>query len=138
MKKVALILAVAMSIVGLTNSYAQQDKKGKSKGEMAQKSPEEMASKRSEMWKKELGLSDEQTGQMKTAISERITKIGAAKVLTDKVAKKDAMAAAKTEYDAKVKTILTPEQSTKFTAKKEEMKKKNADKKGAPAVEDLD
>ncbi len=131
MKKIILIFTLVMSLAGITNSFAQ-DKK--------QKSPDEMAQNRSAMWKKELALTDDQTAQLKTALSDRITKVGQAKGLTDKGAKKTAVTAAKTEFDTKAKSIFTPEQYAKFTAKKEELKKKNQAKKGADKVveEDLD
>ena len=139
MKKLTLIFAVILSSIAFTTAIAQDAKKaGKKEGnkemkggnkEMKDKNPEDIAQKRSEMWKKELGLSDEQTAQLKTAISERITKNKAAKALTDKVAKKTAVTAAKTEFDTKVKSIFTPEQYTKFIAKRNELKAKQKAKK---------
>lgn len=95
--------------------------------------------KRIEKWTKDLNLSTDQVAQIKTAFTERKTKIDAAKANMESV-NMTAIKAAKEEFQGKMKTILTPEQQTKFVsmAKKRKGKKVKKGKNGKPSKEELD
>ncbi len=75
-----------------------------------------------EQWKAALNLSVDQETQIKAAFAARKTKIDAARAVSPK--DKAAIKAAKEEFRAKVKTILTPEQQAKL----KEWKKNNKGK----------
>lgn len=95
--------------------------------------------KRIEKWTKELSLSADQVAQIKTAFTERKTKIDAAKANMESV-NMTAIKAAKDEFQGKMKTILTPDQQAKLTTmvKKRKGKKFKKGKNGKPSKEELD
>ena len=149
MKKVIVVLSLAIGLAGASNMMAQGGKgKGKGaaqKGKNATKSVEEIAQERSQQMKANLGLSDDQTAKMKAAVTERVTQVRAARAGKDQVVKKAAVKAANDQFETKAQSILTPEQFAKLKAKKDEAKKKMEDKKGkggdkkkADSSEDLD
>jgi Spy/CpxP family protein refolding chaperone len=95
--------------------------------------------KRIEKWTKDLSLSADQVTQIKTAFTERKTKIDAAKANMESV-NMTAIKAAKEEFQGKMKTILTPEQQTKLSSmtKKRKGRKFKKGKNGKPSKEELD
>lgn len=108
----------ALLMIGVSG-WAQSKKQAK------QKTPEQMAKQRSEVWAKEFGLSAEQKQQVYDLQVERFSRIKQkrnSELTKDERVKQNQ--AYRTEYREKVKTILTPEQYEKWQLKQENAKKK--------------
>ncbi len=132
MKKSILILATALFAVV---SFAQTTKK----------TPEEIATKRSEKLKTELGLSDDQKTKVHTAIVETVTKVREikAKYPNDKKAAAKEIKVVRENYKTTMKGILTADQFTKWETsvknKKDKVKaKKKAKKEAEQKTEETD
>lgn len=112
----------ALLMIGVSG-WAQSKKQAK------QKTPEQMAKQRSEVWAKEFDLSAEQKQQVYDLQVERFSRI---KQKRNSELTKDERVqqnqAYRIEYREKVKTILTPEQYEKWQLKQENAKKKAAKK----------
>ena len=81
------------------------------------KSPEKMADQRSHKMAQQLGLSADQQRQLAAALlTERQAMTSTTPVPADRQAMHRAMQASHSQYEAQVKTILTPDQYTKYTA----------------------
>ena len=124
MKKVILVLAVAMSTLSV---FAQDGK------------PKKNAEQRATMYVKELttelGLTADQSSKIKAVQLESLTKIDAIKAKAtdaDKKASKKEAKAVSDAANASIKAVLTDEQKAKFDAwveaKKEKMKNKEGGK----------
>ena len=124
MKKVILVLAVAMSTLSV---FAQDGK------------PKKNAEQRATMYVKELttelGLTADQSSKIKAVQLESLTKIDTIKAKAtdaDKKASKKEAKAVSDAANASIKAVLTDEQKAKFDAwveaKKEKMKNKEGGK----------
>lgn len=124
MKRVILVLAVAMSTLSV---FAQDGK------------PKKNAEQRATMYVKELttelGLTADQSSKIKAVQLESLTKIDTIKAKAtdaDKKASKKEAKAVSDAANASIKAVLTDEQKAKFDAwveaKKEKMKNKEAGK----------
>ena len=124
MKKVILVLAVAMSTLSV---FAQDGK------------PKKNAEQRATMYVKELttelGLTADQSSKIKAVQLESLTKIDTIKAKAtdaDKKASKKEAKAVSDAANASIKDVLTDEQKAKFDAwveaKKEKMKNKEGGK----------
>lgn len=79
--------------------------------------PEEMASHRSQKMAQQLGLSADQQSQLAAALlAERRAMTATAPAPADRRALHQAMQANHAQYEAQVKTILTPDQYARYTA----------------------
>lgn len=128
MKKSILIIAtVLFTFVGFAQSTTQ-----------TQKTPEEIATKRSEKLKTELGLSDDQKTKVHTAIVETVTKVREikAKYPNDKKSAAKELKVVRENYKTTMKGILTAEQFTKWEASKKTKKDKKKAKKAAEESDD--
>ncbi len=104
------------------------------KGHHKMKSPEKMADQRSQKMAQQLGLSADQQSQLRAALlAERQAMTGTA--AADRHAMHHAMQDNHARYEAQVKTILTPDQYTRYTAmqqqKRTEMHAKRQQRAGA-------
>ena len=124
MKRVILVLAVALSTISV---FAQDGK------------PKKNAEQRATMYVKELttelGLTADQSSKIKAVQLESLTKIDMIKAKAtdaDKKASKKEAKAVSDAANASIKAVLTDEQKAKFDAwveaKKEKMKNKEAGK----------
>ncbi len=124
MKKIILSLAAMVMAVG---AFAHDSAK-------IRKSPQEMANKKADKLKTELGLTDEQRGKVYTAVYDKISKMQAIKEKykdnKDKKAKHAEMKTVQDNFDSSMKTILTTDQYTKWQTIREKQKEKHKDKKG--------
>jgi protein CpxP len=150
MKKLLLMVAL---VFGMTSVFAQsptateknKGKQGQQKGQkkgngQAKKlTPEERAAKHTEKMKTELTLTDDQISKVKAITLTRAQKIDEVRAkyaaAKDKANFKTERKAAFQAWETDLKGILTPEQLSKYEAKKAEKKKKleerrkNAEKK---------
>lgn len=80
-------------------------------------SPEKMAAHRSQKMAQQLGLSADQQHQLAAALlAERQAMTATAPAPADRQALHQAMQAGHAQYEAQVKTILTPDQYARYTA----------------------
>ncbi|MCX6312949.1 MAG: hypothetical protein NT084_15115 [Bacteroidetes bacterium] len=131
------ILFIAMLIVGSASfSFAQVAPKTDEKQRPAkqEKSPEERATDGTNRMTKELGLTADQAAKIHAFALTRAQKMDdlKAKASTDNTANQAARKKIMDEFDTNVKTVLTPEQYTKWQAEKEEHKKEHKESKEAP------
>ena len=121
MKKVLLSIVAAVFAV---SSFAHDGGKGP-------KTPEQVATKKADKLKTELGLSDDQRTKVYAILLENTTKIQAikAKYPNDKKAAQAEIRPLRQAADTSIKAILTPEQITKWEALKKEKKEKHKAKK---------
>lgn len=121
MKK--LILSAVATVFAIS-SFAQD-------GTKTQKTPEEVATKRADKLKTELTLSDEQRTKVYTIILDNTTKVRAVKARypNDKKAAKAEIKPLRETCDASIKSVLTPEQVTKWEQLKKEKKEQHKEKK---------
>ncbi len=100
------------------------------------KTPQEKSENQAKKLTEKLVLNAAQTTQVQAALLDRITKIQTVRSTVEKGGgkRKEAIKVILVEFDTKMKTILTPEQYTKFEQlredKKEKMKEKRQDHKG--------
>ena len=129
MKK--LIFSLAAIVIAL-NTFAHDTTKVK-------RTPESSANMRADKLKTELGLSDVQRNQVYAAVLEKMNQAKAIKQKykdsANKKSQHSEMKLVKQSFDAKINSILTPEQKVKYEAlkagKKDNMKaKKGKMKKG--------
>jgi Spy/CpxP family protein refolding chaperone len=129
MKK--LIFSLAAILIAL-NTFAHDTTKVK-------RTPESSANMRADKLKAELGLSDVQRNQVYAAVLEKMNQAKAIKQKykdsANKKSQHSEMKLVKQSFDAKMNSILTPEQKVKYEAlkagKKDNMKaKKGKMKKG--------
>lgn len=124
MKQIILSLVAVMITAG---AYAQDSSKVK-------RSPEEMANRKADKLKTELGLSDDQRGKVYTVFLDKINKREAIqakyKDSKDKKAMKAEMKTVEETAETNLKGILTTEQFTKWQTLREERKQQHKDKKG--------
>jgi Spy/CpxP family protein refolding chaperone len=129
MKK--LIFSLAAIVIAL-NTFAHDTTKVK-------RTPESSANMRADKLKTELGLSDVQRNQVYAAVLEKMNQAKAIKQKykdsANKKSQHSEMKLVKQSFDAKMNSILTPEQKVKYEAlkagKKDNMKaKKGKMKKG--------
>jgi periplasmic protein CpxP/Spy len=99
----------------------------------AQQSAQARAEKQTKKLKTDLQLTDDQTAKVQTAIEKRMSQMEAIKENKgSKENRKENMGKAKTamdEYEATMKTILSPEQYTKFEETREDKKEKFMEKR---------
>ncbi|TPG72203.1 Spy/CpxP family protein refolding chaperone [Hymenobacter nivis] len=84
-------------------------------------SPEQMAARQSERMTQELGLSADQTNKVQQIMAARDQEMQAMRGqmqggTATREQMRDQMMAGRTKYDAQFKTVLTPDQYTKYTA----------------------
>ena len=126
MKK--MIMALAAMTIGL-NAVAQ-DKQAR-KVDRPRMSTEERVKARTERMTKDLGLSAEQAGRVEALDHKQAMEAEGARAANEKernerrAEMKDRQAA----YEKELKTVLTPEQFTKWQAKKGEVKAKHREKR---------
>lgn len=99
--------------------------------EKVSKDPEERAKARTERMTKELGLSPEQAAKV-DAINLKYADKGAELRKEQEAARTEARKEAKAmrdAHDVELKAVLTPDQYTKWTARKEEMKKEHQERR---------
>jgi len=116
MKQFILILSTVFFAV---SSFAHDSAKMK-------KTPEQMAAKRADKLKSELGLSDVQRSDVYTAILEKINQTRQVKRMykdsANRKGREKAIQSVRERFDQRMNTILTPEQKTKYEAlRKQEM-----------------
>lgn len=121
MKK--LILSAVATVFAIS-SFAQD-------GAKVKKTPEEVATKRADKLKTELTLSDEQRSKVYTILLDNTTKVRAVKEKypNDKKAAKAEIKPLRETCDASIKSVLTPEQVTKWEQLKKEKKEQHKEKK---------
>jgi len=117
MKKVLLSIVAAVFAV---SSFAQD-------GGSGSKTPEQIATQKADKLKTELGLSDDQRSKIYAILLENTAKIQAikAKYPNDKKAAKAEIRPLRQAADQSIKSILTPEQITKWEALKKAQKEKH-------------
>ena len=124
MKK--LIFSLAAIVIAL-NTFAHDTAKVK-------RTPESSANMRADKLKTELGLSDVQRNQVYAAVLEKMNQAKAIKQKYKDSANKKSqhieMKLVKQSFDAKMNSVLTPEQKVKYEALKAEKKGKMKAKKG--------
>lgn len=124
MKKVILSFVAAVFAV---SSFAHDSAKMK-------KTPEEIASKRSQKFQSELGLSDDQKSKVYVLILDKENKTNAIKKKynkNDSISKSQRhteMKAVKVDFETKLTALLTAEQKVKYDAMKEKEKSKRKHK----------
>jgi periplasmic protein CpxP/Spy len=116
MKQIFLILSTVLFAV---SSFAHDSAKVK-------KTPEQMAAKRADKLKSELGLSDVQRSSVYSAILEKINQTRQIKQTykdsANRKGREKAIRSVREQFDSRMNTILTPEQKTKYEAlRKQEM-----------------
>ncbi len=123
MKKIILGL---VAVVMATGAYAHDSARVK-------KSPEEMANKKADKLKVELSLTDEQRTQVYTAVLDKINKSKTIREKyqggKDKNAMRAEMKTVKENFDAKMKTILSADQYSKWQDIRKQQKEKHKGKK---------
>lgn len=121
MKKVLLSIVTAVFAV---STFAHNGGKGT-------KTPEQIATKKADKLKTELGLSDDQRTKVYAILLDNTTKIQAikAKYPNDKKAARAEIMPLRQTAESSIKAILTPEQITKWDAMKKEQKAKHKAKK---------
>ena len=125
MKKWMMAVAfVAASIAG----YAQD---GAAPEERPHKTVDERVKARTERMARELGLSAEQVERVEVMNRQQATEAEKDRVAADqdRAARRAAMNARRDRYDTELKAVLTPDQYTRWQAKKEEGKKRLQDKR---------
>jgi Spy/CpxP family protein refolding chaperone len=131
--KIAL-LSLLFFFVGMTTTFAQSERGKEMRNENANRkkdaTPEEKAEKKSQKWKTEFGLNDIQTAQVRTALVTRISATDAIKNQGKSPEKREKRKAIMTEFDTKIKGILSPTQYAAYQAKKDEKKEKVKENKG--------
>ncbi|WP_028978197.1 hypothetical protein [Sporocytophaga myxococcoides] len=130
MKKI--VSFIAFSLLLTFASFAQQQQKHQPTDQKEPKTPEEKAQKHSAHLAKELGLTPDQTAQIKTIILNREQKQDEIKAkykdAPNKKGQHQELEAAKNSSEAEIEKVLTPEQLAKFKEKKSE--KQNAKQGG--------
>lgn len=121
MKYLITALTLATSLT-LSAQDADLDEGGK-------KSPEDRAKHRTERMTKELALSPEQIAKVNTVNINFARAISEVKEMKDVEARRTRTVAAKEKRDGELRTILTPEQFTKWEAARDAKKKEHRDKK---------
>ena len=108
MKKLSLIVAVALGTLVVCNLATAQDasKKGK-QGRMS-------AEQRVEQMKKDLNLTDEQVPKVKAVLEDQQKKMQELRSETDQTARRTKMREIMEQTQTKMKGILTEEQLTKW------------------------
>jgi protein CpxP len=123
MKKIILSLVAVMMAAG---AYAHDTSKVK-------RSPEEMANRKADKLKTELGLNDDQRGKVYSVFLDKINKSEAIRAKykdsKDKKAMKAEMKTVEGGLETSLKGILTPEQYTKWQTLREEKKQQHKEKK---------
>ena len=119
------MLTIAGLVVAISLSFAQN-------ANNAAKSPEQKATKRSEILTQKLGLSPEQKQSVYNLILDKTTKVEAikAKYTSNKKGMGKELKPLRDNFDAQMKAILTPDQASKWAQLKAEQKAKRAEKKG--------
>lgn len=121
MKKVLLSIVAAVFAV---SSFAHDGGKGP-------KTPEQVATKKADKLKTELGLTDDQRTKVYAILLDNTTKIQAikAKYPNDKKAAQAEIKPLRQASESSIKAILTPEQIVKWDTLKKEKKAKHKAKK---------
>ncbi len=119
------MLTIAGLVVAISLSFAQNPNK-------EARTPEQKASKRSEILTQKLGLSTEQKQSVYNLILDKTTKVEAikAKYTTNKKGMGKELKPLRDNFDSQMKAILTPDQATKWEQLKSEQKAKRQEKKG--------
>jgi hypothetical protein len=126
MKK--LMMALAVMTMGMT-AFAQESPAARE--DRPRMSTEERAKARTQRMAKDLGLSAEQLARVE-ALNLKHAKEGEAMRASDekeRAMRRAEMKDRKAAYETELKTVLTPEQFTKWEAKKDEMKAKHREKR---------
>lgn len=123
-----IFFSLILFFIGTITTFAQSERGKQMRNKNA--TPEEKAEKRTQKWKTELNLNDTQTAQLKTALIKRITATDELKGEEKGQERKTKMTAIMAEFDAQVKSILTPEQYAIYQKKKEEKKNKIKENRG--------
>ena len=137
MKKI--ILVAAISLVGMTFSFAQGKGKAKghehAKGQHANLTPEQRVEKQVTRLKTQLSLTDAQVPQVTQIVKTKVDKMEAlrAKKSTEGVEKGERKAIM-TSFNTELNNVLTAEQKQKYEAMKADKKAKHQAKKGAKAI----
>lgn len=128
MKKVIVAFALLFGLSAAAVAQGQGKGKGQAKSQgqgqgQGQKTPEERAKAISEKWQKELGLTDEQKQKFYDAKLGQLQKRKdiLAKNNGDKKAAQAELKSNKEAFVSTVKSILSPEQYTKWEQKRKEM-----------------
>lgn len=118
------VALVAASVSG----YAQD---GAAPKERPHKTVDERVKARTERMTRELGLSAEQVERVEVMNRQQATEAEKDRAAGDqeREARRAAMKERRDRYDVELKAVLTPDQYTKWQAKKEEGKKKLQDKR---------
>ncbi len=126
MKK--LISAFALLVVVLNATAQMKDNK----------TPEQRATAVSERMVKNLGISPQQKISVHDLVLKEVEKAQAikAKASADKKAMRTDLKAVRSEFETELKAILTPDQFTKWTAFKTQMREKRKDKKASGSKAD--
>lgn len=95
------------------------------------KSPQERANKVTEEMVKDFGISEEQKTKVQALALKRAETVSAIKMKgkEEKKAHRADMKKANEEFEKELKTVLTPEQFTKWEAKKKQMKEKRKERR---------
>lgn len=109
-------LVLGMSPIIAQNSRPQKGGKG------SESRSGDRVTRRLEMLKKDLVLTDDQTAQVKTALEAHQQKLDSGKNLSSESEKKALRDTADTELDTTLKGILNSDQYGKYKAKQAEMK----------------
>lgn len=117
------LLMITMLATGMTVAAHAQDK--------AAKTPQERAKVRTERMTKELALSPEQAAKVEAINAKYADKVDGlrAEREADRTQERKEGKAMRDAHDVEMKAVLTPEQYAKWTAKKEEMKGRNMERR---------
>ena len=129
MKK--LMLTIAGLVIVISLSFAQNPSK-------PTRTPEQKAAKRSEMLAQKLSLTPEQKQSVYNLILDRTTKVEAvkAKYAADKKGMGKELKSIRDNFDTQMKSILTPDQATKWEQLRAEEKAKRKGAKDASGLEE--
>src|SRR5215471_10502852 len=119
-----LVLLLVMALGAMPFALANAaTKSAAAKPAAAMKSPEDMAKEAMAKWKDILKLTDEQTPQFESAMTESYQKMADAKTAAagDKAKMKASMKTIMTDRDAALAKILTPEQMKTYHENMEKM-----------------
>ncbi len=126
-----IVFMLFLFIATIFSATAQNEAAAKDVINAEGKTPQEKSANQAKKLIQHLGLTAEQGAQVEAALLLRMTKMSAIKTTVEKGEgrQKDAAKAIMEEFDAKMKTILTPEQYTKFEQTREDKKEKRKEKK---------
>jgi len=123
------LFVIAFGFLAVTTSYAQvQNNQAPLQETRLRATPEERATRQTQMMVKELGLNADQEAKVKALNLKRLTQIDAlreSKEAERKVDRNQAQTIRK-NWNTELKSVLTPEQYTKFEAQQGAMRGKRS------------